>query len=132
MESNCEKNKDRIAELITTGLSEDELHGLEQHLSDCSACSSYAEQLRKEDKLLGELIEQYNTRLIRRENQIMDSITQGIAPKQSRVISTVKAFLNGSVTKFAATAALIIFVTAYFVITLTWLFQIQMCIKYCS
>jgi anti-sigma factor RsiW len=125
MNSNCDKIRELIPELIDGTLSDTEIQALRQHLSECPACSAYAGALEKEEQLLSGFFAKFDAGMRIREAEVIDAIGTLEAPSQGSVISVVGTILRSSITRHAAAAAVIVVVALYFVITLTWISQIQ-------
>ena len=132
MNNNCEKMKDQIADLVSGVLPETQLQPLLGHINECSDCRDYYSMLQKEDKLLTELFMNYHGDMATREEGAIKALEHLPPFSRINILSRSKMINRSPYTRFAATAAVIVFVTAYFVITLTWLLQIKECIRYCS
>ncbi len=132
MNNNCDKTKDQIAELILGVLPESQIQRLQQHISECSSCRAYAEALQKEEQLVSGLFSDFDADMTGREDSIINAVNHLGTTGQTSVISAGSALIKSSLTKCAAAAAAIIFVTVYSILTLTWIWQINECIQYCS
>jgi anti-sigma factor RsiW len=131
MNSDCDRLKDRITDFVSGILPEAEIHALQQHLGECSACRAYAEALRKEDQLLAGLFAKFDAGMPGREDEVINAISQLDAAGRRSIISVSSATVKTLLAKHAAAAAVIIVVTLYFIITLTWISQINECIRHC-
>ncbi len=128
----CEKIKDQIADLIADVLPATETELLEQHLSECSPCRDYADSLRAEDKLLTGMFADFDANIEAQEDELINAINLLAESGDYDIISLCKMMIKDSVTRFAGAAAVIAFVTIYFVVTLTWINQITKCIELSS
>lgn len=131
MSSNCEKIRDQIADLITGALAETEASTLNEHVRECSACSVYAEALRKEDEDLSGLFAGYDARMREGQAQVVSTISSVEISRQAGFFSAGKTAVKYLLAKHAAAAAVIVVVTLYFVITFSWISQINECIRHC-
>lgn len=131
MKSNCDKMKEQIADLITGIPAEKEAQTIEQHLNECSACRAYAQRMEKEEELLTGFFAKFDTNMTSREDEAINIINRFDASRQTNVVSLGKMIMKSLFAKHAAAAALIVFVTLYFIITLTWISQINECIRLC-
>ncbi|MHC4619296.1 MAG: hypothetical protein ACYTEQ_16245 [Planctomycetota bacterium] len=125
MNRECDKMKERILDLITGILPEAEETAVQQHVSECSQCNSYAEAVGEEDRMLRGLIAGLEADMTSSEEEVIGKISR-INQTVGRGGSwAVSGFLRASLPKRAAAAAVILVVALYFVITLTWISQIQ-------
>jgi hypothetical protein len=131
MDSNCDKIRDRIADFVSGTLAEEENDALQQHLGECSACRAYAEALRKEDELLAGLFAEFDASMPGWEGEVINAISRFDTAGQKDIISVGRTTIRGLLSKHAAAAAVIVVVATYFVITLTWISQINECIRQC-
>lgn len=132
MNNKCDKMKDQVTDLITGILPETEMHKLEEHLSECSACRDYARALQKEDQLLTGLFAKFDANITSQENEVIRAINLLVASSRTNIISVAGTIMKSSVTRLATTAAVIVCVALYFIITLIWISQINECIQRCS
>jgi hypothetical protein len=56
MKTACHPIRDLIADSVTGSLAAEQARQLDEHLRDCAACRRYAEALRREDRLLTQLV----------------------------------------------------------------------------
>ena len=131
MNSNCDKMKDQIADLITGILPKTETDTLQQHLSECSACRDYARALRKEDELLTGLFAKFDASMAGWEDEAINTINDLDASGQTNIIAVGRTIMRSLLAKHAAAAAVIVVAALYFIITLAWISQINDCIRLC-
>ena len=108
MISCCDKIRDKIADLVTGILPEPQLHAVEQHLSECSACRDYARSLKKEDMLLTELFAKIDTNMTSQQERVLKAIEHSGASKQTDILSIGRIIMKSRITKLAAAAVIII------------------------
>jgi predicted anti-sigma-YlaC factor YlaD len=125
MNRECDKVKERISDLITGILSEAQQSAVQRHIDECSQCRRYAESLGAEDRMLTGLVAQLETDMTGREEQVINRINSVNRTSVMGPIWAAGSVLRASLTKRAAAAAVILVVALYFVITLTWISQIQ-------
>jgi len=129
MDANCDKMKDQIADLISGILPETQIHTLQQHLGKCSACRDYANQLQKEDKLLAGLFAHFDAGMTGRQEEVIKAIDRIDVSGKTNVVSLSRTIMRGFFAKHAAAVAVIIIVAVYFIITLSWISEINECIR---
>lgn len=129
MSSNCDEMRDQIADFITGILPEKEARALQQHLSDCSACKDYAQTLEKEEQLLTGFFAKFDATMTSREDEAISVINGFDTSGQASVIPAGKTILRSFLIRHAAVAVVIVLVALYFVITLSWISQINECIR---
>ena len=108
MNSDCDKMRDRIADLVGRALSQAEAQVLEQHLRQCPACNTYAQALKREDFLLAKLFADIDANMTVRQQEILNAIDRSRPAKQSRIVSVGRIIMKSRITKLAAAAAIII------------------------
>jgi predicted anti-sigma-YlaC factor YlaD len=128
MKSNCDKMKGRIADFITGILPEEETQTFQQHLSECSQCRDYAKRLQEEEQLLTGFFAKFDENMTYLEDEAINAINRFDTPSQTTVISVGKKIVKNLLIKRAAVAAVIVFVALYFIITYTWISDINECI----
>lgn len=129
MDTNCDIMRDRIADLISGILPETQIHTLQQHLSKCSACRDYAHQLQKEDKLLTGLFADFDAGIRGRQDKVIKAINRFDASGKTNIVSPGRTIVRGFFTRHAAAVAVIIIVAVYFIVTLSWISEINECIR---
>ena len=108
MNSDCEKIRDEIADLVTGILSEAEVQVVEQHLEECSACRDYARALKHEDGLLTEFFGKIDTNMPERRERVLKAINHSCVSEQSDTISIGRTIMKSRITKLAAAAVIIV------------------------
>jgi anti-sigma factor RsiW len=129
MKSNCDKMRDEIAGFIAGILPEEEEQALQQHLKECSACRDCAESFEKEEQLLRRFFAKCDANMSAREDGAIEVIGQFDTSSQSGVASVGRTIIKNFLIKHAAVAVVIVFVAVYFVITLSWISEINECIR---
>jgi len=129
MESNCDEMKNQIADFITGILPKQEAQALQQHLSECSACRDYAESLEREEQLLTGFFAKFDEDIARWEAAAIDTVNRFDASSKTNVVSIGNTIMKDFLIKHAAVAVVIVFVTVYFIVTLTWISQINECMR---
>jgi anti-sigma factor RsiW len=123
--------RDQIADFVTGILPEEEAQTLQQHLSECAACRDYAQRLEEEEQLLTGFFAKFDTNMASWEDEAINMINRFDASGRNNVISVGKMIMRSFLIRHAAVAAVIVFVTLYFIITLTYISQINECIRLC-
>jgi len=108
MNSDCEKIKDQIADLVTGILPEAQVHELEQHLKECAACRDYARALKDEDMLLTEFFAKIDTNITHQQECVLQAINRSDVSKQIETHLIWRTIMKSPFTKIAAAAAIII------------------------
>jgi len=108
MNSDCEKIKEQIADLVTGILPEAQVHELEQHLNECAACRDYARALKDEDMLLTEFFAKIDTNITHQQEHVLQAINHSGVSKQSETHLIRKTIMKTPITKLAAAAVIII------------------------
>ncbi|MHC4240598.1 MAG: anti-sigma factor family protein [Planctomycetota bacterium] len=130
MSSDCEKMRDRIADLVTEILPETEAQVVARHVGECPACREYAEALQEEDRLLDSFVAGFGGEMGRREQEAIEAVSRFETWGRSRGIRSVGAQIKGVLTKHAAAAVVVVAVGLYFAITFSWVTQITALIRY--
>ena len=102
MKSECEKNKEKIADLVSGVLPDSEAGILKQHLNECKECSEYASALKNEDNLLTEFFTQIDSEMDPRQEHVLKLINNH---KQKETLSRLKFV---PLIKLAAAAVIVI------------------------
>ncbi|HUW19039.1 MAG TPA: hypothetical protein VMW16_07040 [Sedimentisphaerales bacterium] len=131
MNSGCQKMRERIADLVSGFLADAERQTLQEHLGECCGCREYAEALEKEDRLLSGLFGSFDSSVTARQDAVIDAINRLNASGRIGVFEACRAIVYSSLARHAAAAAIIVVVALYFVITLSWISQINECIELC-
>jgi len=128
MNNKCQKIRDAITELVIGILPEARKQTVQHHLSECSACRDYAEKLKKQEQLLNGLFANFDSTIKGGQEQLINAIGRIEKSGSNSIFTVGKDILKGSIARSAFTAAAIIVMVMYFVITLTWISQINECI----
>ena len=108
MNSDCERMKDQIADLVTGILSEARVQEVEQHVKECAACWDYARALKNEDALLTEFVADVNTDMASRQERLLQTIDRSCRSRQTENLSIRRSIMKSPITKIAAAAVIII------------------------
>ena len=125
MKSDCDGMRERICDLVSGVLADGEADILESHLLKCGVCRDYAEALRKEDELLSGLFAELDSGMRGREEEAIRRINQLEVLQEVGVVCKVRRIVESSLAKHVATAAVIAVVALYFIITLSWISEIN-------
>jgi len=128
MNSDCDKIRDGIEELVNGTLSEAETNAVRQHLRECSGCSQYAGALEEEEQRLASYFALFESNMSSMEDEVIDALERTEVSGREKVFSVGRDVIIPVVAKHALAAAVIVVVTVYFVITFTWISQINECI----
>jgi anti-sigma factor RsiW len=130
MNNECEKMRDRIADLVTGILPETEAQAVSRHVGKCPSCRAYGQALQEEDRLLSSLIAGFGAEMVRREQEAIDAVRRLETGARNRRISPLRMQLKSALVKHAAAAVVVVVVGLYFVITFSWVTQITALIRY--
>jgi hypothetical protein len=108
MNSDCEKMRDFIADMVTGTLSQENAEMLNRHISQCSDCRDYANELKKEDLLLNELFKDINSEMANRQQRVLNAIESCHLLKQKNTTSIWSIIMKSKIVKLAAAAVIII------------------------
>jgi len=108
MNSDCEKIKDQIADLVTGILPEAKVHVLEQHLNECTACRDYARALKDEDMLLTDFFAKIDTNITHQQERVLQAINRFDVSRQSKTHLIWRLIMKSPITKLAVATAIII------------------------
>lgn len=129
MNSDCERIRDGVADHISGILSETETEMLEEHLMECSSCSDYAQKLGEEERLLTQFFAKFDMDISSREDAAISVINRVDTSSRRNILSVGNRIAGNLFLRRAAAAVLIVFVTVYFVLTLTWISEINEIIR---
>jgi hypothetical protein len=106
MNSDCRTMQDQIADLVTGVLPQAQAPVLQQHLSECDACRSYAKALKEEDVLLSRLFAENDNDMVRRQERVLEAIDRSCPSKQAETPSIWRKIMKSPITKCAAAAVI--------------------------
>ena len=129
MNSDCERIRDRITDHISGILPETETEMLEEHLMECSRCRGYAQKLGEEEQLLTQFFANFDMGITSREDAALSVINRIDTSGRRNILSVGNRIARNLFLRRAAAAVLIVFVTVYFVLTLTWISEINEIIR---
>jgi len=107
MNSDCQKIKDQIADLVTGILPEAQVHELEQHLNKCATCRDYARALKDEDMLLTDFFAKIDTNITHQQERVIQAINHSGVSRQSETHLIRRTIMKSPITKLAVAAAAI-------------------------
>jgi|GEM_PF-824009 len=110
MNSDCEKMKDQIADLVTGILSEAQTQKLQQHLAQCTACRDYARALRNEDIFLTVFVETMETDMTRHQERLLQAIDLSYQSRNNEPLLIWRTIMKSPIIKLAAAAVVIVVV----------------------
>lgn len=125
MNSDCDRIRDGIEELVNGTLSEAETNAVWQHLRECSGCSQYARALEEEEQRLASYFADFESNMSSMEDEVIGALDRAEVSGREKVFSVGRGIIAPVVAKHGMAAAVIIVVTVYFVITFTWISQIN-------
>jgi hypothetical protein len=108
MNSNCDKMRDYIADMVTGTLPEDQRRILNQHIEQCPDCRNYMQALKEEDLLLSELFKDINGEMANRQQRVLEAIARFHLPEQRTSISAWRIIMKSKIIKLAAAAVIIV------------------------
>jgi len=129
MNSDCERIRDRIADHISGILPETEAEMLEEHLGGCSTCRDYRQMLCEEERLLTRFFAKFDMDIARWESAAIGAVSRLDTSGRTSILSVGNRIAGNIFLRHAAVAVLIVFVTVYFVLTLTWISEINEIIR---
>ena len=74
MSDRCTRIKEKLEEMLHSGLRGDEIAGIEEHLAGCAGCREYRNALLEDDRLLTGMTRSMDMRIERMEERVMESI----------------------------------------------------------
>ncbi|UCF14561.1 MAG: hypothetical protein JSW59_14195, partial [Phycisphaerales bacterium] len=107
MQSDCEKMKDQIADLVAASLSDPQVRETEQHLSECATCRDYAQALREQDIRLTEFIDKVDSDMPGRQNRVLRTIDDHCRSGKVETLPLRRAIMRNPITRVAAAAVII-------------------------
>jgi len=128
MDSECSKIREQIVEYVSGLLPAGEAALVEQHIGSCMGCRDYAEQLRREEQRLGSLFSELDDNIQDFEGEFLERLRRMDESEESGFVSLGRNLIARTLTRGALTAAVIVVVAVYFVVTMTWISQINECI----
>jgi len=131
MNSDCGEIKDKVADLISGVLAEAEIKTVQDHVSQCSSCAEYMRALQAEDELLAGLFAGFDANMRGWQDDVISTLSETGTFGRRETVSVGRALVRNLVARHAAAAAVMIVVTLYFIITITWIWQINECIRHC-
>jgi anti-sigma factor RsiW len=120
--------RERIGDLVSAVLSDVEVNNVESHLLECRACRAYAAALRQEDRLLREMVEDLDSAMTEREQAAIRMINSLDVSRDMPLVWKLRQFVESTLARHLATAAVIVVVTLYFIISLSWVSEINKCL----
>jgi predicted anti-sigma-YlaC factor YlaD len=117
--------RERICDLVSGVPADDGVEVLESHLLKCRFCRDYAEALRKEDELLRRYFAEMASSMTGREEEAIRRINDLKVCEEAGLVCRVRCIVESSLAKHVATAAVIAVVALYFIITLSWVSEIN-------
>lgn len=108
MNSDCDKMKDQIADLVTGILSEGQTKRLRQHLEKCNACRVYAHALKNEDVLLTEFVEKTDQDMSDRQERLLQTIDRSCQFRKNEPLLLWRIIMKNPITKIAAAAIIVV------------------------
>jgi len=76
MNAPCDDYRDKLAELISAGLPDQDHEAIENHLSECRACREYQRALLADHRLVSSLVGSMDERVEGLEDRVVDAIRQ--------------------------------------------------------
>jgi len=129
MNSDCDRIKDRIAELISgTGEANDRTE-VQEHLLRCSKCRAYADEFEEEERHLTGFFTRFDSGISRVETAVVNALEGAELPVRGGSVAFGRTLIGAALAKHGLAAAVLVVVTVYFVITLNWIYQINECIR---
>jgi len=107
MNSDCEKIRNRITDLVSGILSESQVQTVEQHLDECAGCRDYARALKQEDGLLTDFFAKIETNMTERQERVVQAINRSGVSEQSDKLSIGRIIMKSPITKLAAAAVIV-------------------------
>jgi anti-sigma factor RsiW len=126
MNTDCKKNRERIAGLVTAILPDDQRLLLQQHLSKCHDCKRHAQMLEQEELILAGFFADFDRNITTQQDRVIEALDRIEKPQPTGAFSFLAALTDAPVAKRALAAAVIVIVALYFTITLSWISQINL------
>ena len=132
MNRNCDNFKDKIADSFSGGLAKEQEQELRDHIKGCSECAAFKIALKSEDDLLSRLFAGFEDDLERQQDDVIKALFYIETSGRDRLIAKINSLIDHPAFKFAAAAAVIVFVTFYSIKTLSWLYDLKNFMDVCS
>jgi hypothetical protein len=107
MENACKNIEEQIVELMTGTLSAEKTAQLKEHVTQCTVCSEYLQNLQTDDKLLNDFAQSMQPTVAQLEQNGIDALNRSTSDKVTNFASMRSTIVRSRITRFA-TAALII------------------------
>jgi len=117
------------ADVMAGELSQSERRDLADHLLECSDCKAYACGLEEQDQQLTGYFAYLRSNLGVQEESVVNALRGCDSIERPNLVSCFGRFVRSSLTRYAATAALIVSVTLCTVVTLVWISHIRECMQ---
>jgi len=128
MNRDCEIIRDRVAALIAGELPADEKRQVQQHLDLCSDCRAYAGALEEQERMLTDFFAAIDCNMDSRQVGVIEALGRIEALEKGSFLSPWNV-MESVLARHGLAAAVMVVVVIYFVITLTWISQINECIR---
>ena len=132
MNHKCDAFKDKIAELVSGSLPENQAQETTEHLKQCVDCAELEKALRNEEELLSRLFESFNTDLERQQMEVIKAIECIELSTQEKIMNKVQMVIDHPITKITAAAAVVLIVTFNGIRAINWLYELQQFMDVCS
>jgi hypothetical protein len=132
MNQNCDNFRERIADSFSGGLEKGQEQELQGHIKSCSECAAFEIALKSEDELLSRLFAGFEGDLERQQDDVISALFCIETSRRDKFIAKINSFIDHPAFKFAAAAAVVVFVAFYSVKTMTWLYDLKHFMDVCS
>ena len=107
MNSGCDTIRDLIADAVTGTLPAEQAKSLDEHLRGCPDCRNYAEALRQEDRLLGQLVAGVAADMPDRRKQLVQVLSHHQSERTSHPAGW-RTIMKSPIAKLAVAAVVVI------------------------
>lgn len=128
MDRECSKFRGEILTYVAGLLPPDEAALVEQHIGQCMGCREFAENIQKEEHRVELLFSGLDDNIQDFQGRFLETLREMDESEQSSFASLRRNLMAHTLARGALTAAVIVVVAVYFIVTMTWISQINECI----
>lgn len=132
MSSKCDSFKDKIADLISGTLPDNDIDIVHKHTKECRDCFEFEQILRAEDRLLTSIFQGLEADLEKQEDEVVKAISCFDLKPKDKILAAIRAVIDNPVVKLTAAAVLVVLVTFNCIRTMSWLYQLERFMDACT
>ncbi|HUS74111.1 MAG TPA: LamG-like jellyroll fold domain-containing protein [Sedimentisphaerales bacterium] len=108
MNEPCEKMQEQIEDYVLGILGQKEIDALDEHISNCTACSQYVHALKNENRLLLQLGRKLDADMAIRQDRVIEALNSYSPTARTKVLSIWRTIMKSPITKLAAAAVIVV------------------------